>query len=177
MLDDPQSFGEFQLSYRTGDIVSPAMPPSEPLRLEMEDFCNAIRTGAEPLSSADLGVEVVRMIEAVDASLSASGSRVAVSSSPHSWPDRRRDPDVLSPLEIAAGVPLPEREPRTRLERTDLAPRAALDQAILSGLQRAPCVVSFSGGRDSSLVLAAAVDAARRHGLPLPVPVTRPGRR
>ena len=24
MLDDPQSFGEFQLSYRTGDIVSPA---------------------------------------------------------------------------------------------------------------------------------------------------------
>ena len=33
-------------------------------------------------------------------------------------------------------------------------------------------MVSFSGGRDSSLVLAAAVDAARRHGLPLPVPVT-----
>jgi predicted dehydrogenase len=82
MLDDPQSFGEFQLSYRTGDIVSPAMPPSEPLRLEMEDFCNAIRTGADPLSSAELGVEVVRMIEAVDASLSSSGSRVAVGYEP-----------------------------------------------------------------------------------------------
>ena len=25
MLDDPQSFGEFRLSYRTGDIVSPAV--------------------------------------------------------------------------------------------------------------------------------------------------------
>ena len=78
MLDDPQSFGEFQLSYRTGDIVSPAVAPAEPLRLEMEDFCNAVRTGADPLSSSELGVEVVRMIEAVDASLPSSGSRVAV---------------------------------------------------------------------------------------------------
>ncbi len=33
-------------------------------------------------------------------------------------------------------------------------------------------MVSFSGGRDSSLVLSAAVAAARREGLPLPVPLT-----
>ncbi len=39
MLTDPQSFGEFQLSYRTGDIVSPALKPSEPLQVEMADFC------------------------------------------------------------------------------------------------------------------------------------------
>ena len=32
--------------------------------------------------------------------------------------------------------------------------------------------MSFSGGRDSSLVLAAAANAARREGLALPVPVT-----
>ena len=38
--------------------------------------------------------------------------------------------------------------------------------------QRGPCLVSFSGGRDSSLVLAAAAKAARRDGLALPVPVT-----
>ncbi len=79
---------------------------------------------------------------------------------------------MLSPLEIAAGIPLPERESRLTLEPTDLTPRAALEQAILGGLQRTPCVVSFSGGRDSSLVLAAAVDVARREGLPMPVPVT-----
>ncbi len=35
-----------------------------------------------------------------------------------------------------------------------------------------PCVVSFSGGRDSSAVLAAAVRVARREGLPLPIPST-----
>ncbi len=76
MVDDPQSFGEFHLSYRTGAIVSPAMRPLEPLQLEMADFCRSIHTGAVPRSSAQLGVEVVRMIEAVDASLDAHGARV-----------------------------------------------------------------------------------------------------
>ena len=53
-----------------------------------------------------------------------------------------------------------------------LTPLAALEEATLSGLQRSPCLVSFSGGRDSSSVLAAATRAARREGLALPVPVT-----
>jgi len=76
MLDDPQSFGEFQLSYRTGEIVSPPVQPAEPLHLEMADFCNAVRTAVVPRSSAQVGIEVVRMIEAVDASLASSGARV-----------------------------------------------------------------------------------------------------
>jgi hypothetical protein len=51
-------------------------------------------------------------------------------------------------------------------------PVAALEGVMARALQRAPCLVSFSGGHDSSLVLAAAVRAARREQLPLPVPVT-----
>lgn len=51
-------------------------------------------------------------------------------------------------------------------------PLAALEQAVLPALARPPCVVSFSGGLDSSLVLAVAVRVARREGLPPPVPVT-----
>lgn len=54
-----------------------------------------------------------------------------------------------------------------------VTPRQALDAAIRPLLERQPCIVTFSGGRDSSAVLAVAVDIARRHGLPLPVPVTR----
>jgi predicted dehydrogenase len=68
-LPDPGSFGEYKLSYRTGDIISPNLPPAEPLYLELEDFCAAIRHGTEPRSSGDLGLEVVKMIEAVDNSL------------------------------------------------------------------------------------------------------------
>ncbi|MGH9105048.1 MAG: asparagine synthase-related protein [Acidimicrobiales bacterium] len=44
---------------------------------------------------------------------------------------------------------------------------------VLPALQRPPCLVDFSGGRDSSLVLAVATSLARREGLPLPVPRTR----
>lgn len=53
------------------------------------------------------------------------------------------------------------------------SPRQALEAAIWPALLRAPCVIDFSGGRDSSLVLAVAVHLARREGLPLPVARTR----
>lgn len=43
---------------------------------------------------------------------------------------------------------------------------------MLEALQHPPCVVQFSGGRDSSAILAVAVGLARRAGLPLPVPQT-----
>lgn len=79
MLRDPATFGEYKLSYRTGDIVSPHIDASEPLGLEMADFCQAIVTGSTPASSTELGVEVVKIIEAVDRSFRAHGSRVQVS--------------------------------------------------------------------------------------------------
>ncbi len=77
-LRDPETFGEFTLSYRTGDIVSPHVEVAEPLYLEMADFCRSIRTGEPPRSSHELGIEVVRIIEAVDESLEQGGGRVAV---------------------------------------------------------------------------------------------------
>ena len=77
-LPNPETFGEYRLTYRTGDILSPQIAAAEPLYLEMSDFCKAIRTAEAPRSSAELGLEVVRIIEAVDASLAADGSRVAV---------------------------------------------------------------------------------------------------
>jgi hypothetical protein len=42
----------------------------------------------------------------------------------------------------------------------------------LPALERPPAVVAFSGGQDSSFVLAAALSAAKRHGLALPAAVT-----
>jgi predicted dehydrogenase len=79
---DPASFGEYQLSYRMGDIVSPRVPVAEPLSLELTDFCAAIREGSMPRSSGDLGLEVVRTIEAVCDSLAADGARVRLTDVP-----------------------------------------------------------------------------------------------
>jgi predicted dehydrogenase len=75
---DPETFGEYTLTYRTGDIVSPRLEVTEPLLAEMADLCAAIRLGRPPRSHAELGLDVVRMVEAVDRSLAHSGARVAV---------------------------------------------------------------------------------------------------
>ena len=80
-LPNPESFGEYRLTYRTGDIVSPHIAASEPLYLELADFCRAVRGGESPRSSSYLGLEVVRMIEAVDASLSRAGARTEIGAS------------------------------------------------------------------------------------------------
>jgi predicted dehydrogenase len=76
LLKNPETFGEYQLTYRTGDIVTPHVPVAEPLLLEMGDFVDSIRTGAEPRSSTQIGMDVLRMIEAVDRSLERDGARV-----------------------------------------------------------------------------------------------------
>jgi predicted dehydrogenase len=78
VLDEPKTFGEYQLTYRTGDIVSPKIVAAEPLSVELADFCRAISNATTPRSSATLGLEVVRMIEAVDQSLEFDGRKVAL---------------------------------------------------------------------------------------------------
>lgn len=50
--------------------------------------------------------------------------------------------------------------------------REVLEQLLLPVLSRPPCLVAFSGGRDSSAILAMATRVARRHGLSDPVPIT-----
>ncbi len=77
-LPDPKTFGEYTLTYRTGDIVSPRLEAAEPLSLELADFCSAVLRGTTPTSSAEVGIDVVRTIEAVETSLDADGARIAV---------------------------------------------------------------------------------------------------
>ncbi len=81
-LRDPETFGEYKMTYRTGDIVSPRVDVAEPLMLELQDFQDAVRTGSTPRSSGQLGLEVVRMIEAVEDSLAQNGARVELAA-PH----------------------------------------------------------------------------------------------
>jgi predicted dehydrogenase len=69
----PSSFGEYRLTYRTGDMVAPRIDAVEPLALELQDFARAIRERAEPLSNARFGLEVVRAIEAAELSLRSGG--------------------------------------------------------------------------------------------------------
>src|SRR5215210_4265482 len=82
---------------------------------------------------------------------------------------------VLDPLEIASGIIAgPRRTALPPPPQPDLtgAPREVLEALLVEPLSNPPCHVAFSGGRDSSAVLAVATLVARRHGLPDPVPLT-----
>jgi predicted dehydrogenase len=79
MAEAPATFGEYQLTYRSGDIVVPRIEAAEPLGLELADFANAIRTGAEPRSNSRLGLEIVRALEAAHVSI-PDGSRARIAS-------------------------------------------------------------------------------------------------
>lgn len=79
----------------------------------------------------------------------------------------------LSQRELVHGSPLTVGRSATdgRAFAPSRDPRAALEQTMSRAFARESVFVSFSGGRDSSAVLALAVDFARRHGRPDPVPV------
>jgi len=69
---DPVTFGEYHLSYRTGDIVSPHLESYEPLQAEMNHFLDCIQTGREPRTDGRSGLRVVRVLEAIERSISNS---------------------------------------------------------------------------------------------------------
>jgi asparagine synthase (glutamine-hydrolysing) len=79
-----------------------------------------------------------------------------------------------TPLELAAGMLFGRDEHAPHLPEipAGFTPLEALEDAVLEPLRRPPCLVSFSGGRDSSAVLAVAARVARREGLALPIPST-----
>ena len=78
----------------------------------------------------------------------------------------------LETLELLSGIVFGADETTAALPRGDGDPLAALERALIPSLESPPCGVAFSGGRDSSAVLAVASEVARRHGLPEPVPIT-----
>ncbi len=65
---------------RDGDIISPKIEPSEPLKNQCVDFIECIRTGDRPVSDGPSGLAVVEIMEAIDRSLLLRGAPVELSS-------------------------------------------------------------------------------------------------
>ena len=68
-----QSFAEFQLLPRHGDVTIPAFDFPEPLQVECAHFVECIVEGKQPLSDGRHGLDVVRVIEAAERSLRSGG--------------------------------------------------------------------------------------------------------
>jgi predicted dehydrogenase len=72
------TFGEFQFSYRYGDILIPRLDESEPLRQECAHFIDCIRSGCQPRTDGINGLRVVSVLEAANLSLRESGRMVPI---------------------------------------------------------------------------------------------------
>lgn len=75
---EADSYGEFKLLVRDGDIISPKVAPSEPLKNQCAEFVHAILTGTAPLAGGRFGVGVIRTLAAIDGSMRARGAAVEV---------------------------------------------------------------------------------------------------
>jgi predicted dehydrogenase len=66
-------FGEFQLLLRDGDIISPRIEPSEPLRNMCRHFIECLQTRATPITDGASGLQTVRVMETIERSLAGNG--------------------------------------------------------------------------------------------------------
>lgn len=72
------SLAEFHYSYHYGDCYIPRIPQSEPLLKMCGHFIDCIKHRRQPLSSGAKGLEVVRILEAIEESLQARGGPVTL---------------------------------------------------------------------------------------------------
>ncbi len=72
------TFGEFQLAYRFGDIVVPKINDVEPLKTECIHFIECIRNGARPMSDGTQGLNVVKVVERACESAKLGGAPLAL---------------------------------------------------------------------------------------------------
>ena len=80
------TYGDFQFSYRYGDIYSPRLEDYEPLRKQCEHFIDCIERGLQPRTDGYSGLRVVSVLEAAAISLQHGGKAIPVI-----YPDDRRE--------------------------------------------------------------------------------------
>jgi len=72
------TFEEFQLSYRSGEIIIPSIEAKEPLQVACEHFAACIRSGQQPLSDGVWSLPITRALMAAQRSLELEGQEVAL---------------------------------------------------------------------------------------------------
>lgn len=72
------TFGEFQLSYRYGDILIPKLDDAEPLKVACQHFVDCVEKGVKPRSSGAHGLDVVRVLEGATASIREGGCQIDI---------------------------------------------------------------------------------------------------
>lgn len=93
-VKDAEAAGDYPLVIRDGDIISPRVATSEPLKNQVRHFVECIVSGAQPATSGGAGKAVVDVMEAIMLSLEQRGAPVEVGRS--SSERTERPPTTLS---------------------------------------------------------------------------------
>jgi predicted dehydrogenase len=80
---EPSSYGEHQLEMRDGDIISPRVEVTEPLKNQCQHFLTCLDEQRSPITSAQDGLAVVQVMEAIDRSVELNGVPVKVAAGRH----------------------------------------------------------------------------------------------
>ena len=75
---DFETFGEFRLIQRVGDMHIPRVQMAEPLALQCRHFVDCIQSGTEPVTDFEDAARVVEVLEAASASHTNGGARVEI---------------------------------------------------------------------------------------------------
>lgn len=84
------------VSYRSGDMVAPALTEREALRTMVEEFARSIRTGTPALTDGRSGLRVMAILEAASRSLANDGTVVDLTE----WTDVNRQ--LIEPVRAMA---------------------------------------------------------------------------
>jgi len=72
------TFGDFRLSIREGEVVIPTIKLNEPLLAECEHFIECVKTGARPLTDGHDGLKVVKVLEAATESMRTQSTMISL---------------------------------------------------------------------------------------------------
>jgi predicted dehydrogenase len=75
---DFQTFGEFRLIQRVGDMYIPRLRAAEPLVVQCRHFVDSILQGTEPITNFEEAAAVVEVLEAASLSQRNGGARVSL---------------------------------------------------------------------------------------------------
>lgn len=82
------TFGEFQLSYRFGDIYTPRLDDNEPLKNECQHFVQCIQKREVPRSDGRSGLSVVRVMQLACESIRRNGEQLPLTPDPETLTER-----------------------------------------------------------------------------------------
>jgi predicted dehydrogenase len=78
-ITEEESVYQTLVQYRIGDMFAPQIDQTEALSLLASEFVQCIQHGKKPISDGILGLKVVKILEAADASLRSGGKNIILS--------------------------------------------------------------------------------------------------